>query len=107
MNLRRWLPLILLGIGLMLAQVAGAVGRQLGGDLLVYAPALALGIAMIPWALGNEKLGRTAALLAAAITLALSILFGMAAYGWMFVPSGVLAAIVGWIGIQRERKGSV
>lgn len=103
MKLKRWLPFILLGVGLMLAQMVAPLGRMMGASWLVYAPSIAIALAMIPYALDNRKAGRTMALLAAAVTMALSILLGLANVGWMLVPSGVLAALAGWLGIRSER----
>lgn len=103
MKPRRWLPLILLGVALLLAQFVAAVGIQLGTNWMVYIPGGAIAIAMIPWALNIEKLGSTLSLLAAAATMTIAIL-GQASVGWFFIPSGVLAAIVGWMGVKREPR---
>lgn len=105
MTKRRWLPLILLGIGLMLAQVASAVGRQFGASWLAYLPPLALGLAMIPWAVGIDKLGRTMSLIAAVVSIGLAIMLGLFTWGWMLVPSAVLAAIAGWTGLRDAKPG--
>lgn len=105
MTRRRWLPLILLGIGLMLAQVASAIGRQLGASWTAYLPPLALGLAMIPWAIGIERLGRTLALIAAVVCVGLAILSGLFTWGWMLLPSAVLAAVAGWTGLRDAKPG--
>ena len=105
MKPRRWLPLIMLGIALILAQFVAALGAQLGASWFAYLPGAAIAIAMIPWVLGIDKLGSTLALLAAAATMTIAVL-GQASIGWFFIPSGVLAAIVGWLGIRADRKPS-
>lgn len=105
MTKRRWLPLILLGVGLMLAQVGSAVGRELGANWLAYLPPAALGFAMIPWALGIDKLGRTLALIAAVVCIGIAIMGGLFTWGWMLVPSAVLAAIAGWTGLRAAQPG--
>ena len=103
MRPRRWLPLILLGIALMLAQFVAAIGSQVGANWMVWLPGAAIAIAMIPWALNIEKFGRTLALLAAAATMTIAVL-GQASVGWFFIPSGVLAAVVGWLGIKDDAR---
>ena len=89
--------------GELTPQMVAPLGRMMGASWLVYAPSIAIALAMIPYALDNRKAGRTMALLAAAVTMALSILLGLANVGWMLVPSGVLAALAGWLGIRSER----
>ena len=105
MTKRRWLPLILLGIGLMLAQVASAVGRQMGANWMAYLPPVALGLAMIPWAVGIDKLGRTLSLIAAVVSIGVAILSGLFTWGWMRVPSAALAAFAGWTGLRDAKPG--
>lgn len=101
MTKRRWLPLILLGVALMLAQVVAGIGVQAGANWLVYVPSIALAIAMVPWALGYDKGGRLVSLVAAGATMTIAIL-GAASVGLFFVPSGVLAAVAGWIGLRKR-----